>query len=174
MGKVFLRDANVIANIMVCVSMAIRFVCPDIHTPAVPGGRVSNIPGFRMIKRMVGTTRSICDRVTPATCAESLKSMIKTMAWNNTACRDVLMEDILYEFGRFTSSPGANRANRPAGIDTLGPEISIISIILYISVPRLVNTWSRLMTQITKHGQNHYSLHVESCTPPPLTLTDSL
>tara|TARA_R110002074_G_scaffold126515_1_gene264559 strand:+ start:649 stop:1047 length:399 start_codon:yes stop_codon:yes gene_type:complete len=126
MGKVFLSNANVIANTMVWVSMAVRFVCPDIHTPPVPGGRVSRMPGFRRIKRMVGTTRSACDRVTPATCAEILKSSMNTMAWNRTLWSEVLIEHSLYESGRFRIIPGASIANRPAGIDILGPEMSII------------------------------------------------
>ena len=161
------------ANMSAWVIMAVTLVSPDLHIPPGPWGTVINTPGFRRIKRMVGTTRSAWVSTIPAALADNLYARRKIMEWNRTECSDVLSENSLCELGRFTIIPGARRANSPAGIDTLGPEISIISIILYISVPRQVNTSSHLMTG-SRTWRNHYNLHMESCMPPLLTSIDNL
>ena len=65
-------NANMMANMSAWVMMAVTFVSPDLHMPPGPGGTVINTPGFRRIKRMVGTTSSVWLSTMPAAAADIL------------------------------------------------------------------------------------------------------
>lgn len=109
------------ANASVWVMMDVAFVCPDRKSPFDIWGIVMSIPGLSNIKRMVGTMMSAVVSTSPNTLdAMTLYASINMSARVNTLSRDVV-------------GHGLSNMNRENGIETLGPDISIITIYVFFN-----------------------------------------
>tara|TARA_R110002074_G_scaffold122218_7_gene256900 strand:- start:10316 stop:10600 length:285 start_codon:yes stop_codon:yes gene_type:complete len=87
----------------------------DIKRPFEPGGIVSNIPGLRRMKRIVGTIRSAFVNVILEGYDTNLYKIRAISALMSTSCLEV----------RPDIRPGLSNRKRDVGMDTFLPVISI-------------------------------------------------
>jgi hypothetical protein len=87
----------------------------DIKRPFEPGGIVSNIPGLRSIKRIVGTIRSAFVNVIFEGYDSILYKIRERSALMSTSCLEVFPD----------MRPGLSNRKREVGIETFLPVISI-------------------------------------------------